>query len=135
MEKELKRLERVHSANVNIITCRPNVEYNSSLVPLDEMKRAVEGMGYSVSIWSGSKDPEDRAKGKTSESIRKLMGLQAKTARIIVDDKEKKVSYEGVLVGNIVFVRPGEKVPVDGIVVESSSAMDGSMITGESIPV
>jgi Cu+-exporting ATPase len=78
---------------------------------------------------------EARAKGRTSESIKKLIGLQAKTARIIVGNEEKEVSVEDVEVGDIVFVRPGEKVPVDGVVIEGSSAVDESMITGESIPV
>ncbi|QLC49150.1 cadmium-translocating P-type ATPase [Methanolobus zinderi] len=78
---------------------------------------------------------EARAKGRTSESIKKLIGLQAKTARIIVGNEEKEVPVEDVEVGDIVFVRPGEKVPVDGVVIEGSSAVDESMITGESIPV
>jgi len=78
---------------------------------------------------------EARAKGRTSESIKKLIGLQAKTARIIVNGEEKEVPVEDVEVGDIVFVRPGEKIPVDGVVIEGSSAVDESMITGESIPV
>ncbi|MDQ1276956.1 MAG: P-type Cu+ transporter, partial [Euryarchaeota archaeon] len=78
---------------------------------------------------------EARARGRTSEAIRKLMGLRAKTSRIIVDGVEKEVPVEEVIVGDTVVVRPGEKIPVDGIVVEGSSAVDESMITGESIPV
>jgi Cu+-exporting ATPase len=78
---------------------------------------------------------EARARGRTSEAIRKLMGLRAKTSRILVDGMEKEVPVEEVVVGDIVVVRPGEKIPVDGIVVEGSSAVDESMITGESIPV
>lgn len=78
---------------------------------------------------------EARARGRTSEAIRKLMGLRAKTSRILVDGVEKEVPVEEVVVGDIVVVRPGEKIPVDGIVVEGSSAVDESMITGESIPV
>jgi Cu+-exporting ATPase len=78
---------------------------------------------------------EARARGRTSEAIRKLMGLRAKTSRILVDGVEKEVPVEEVVVGDIVIVRPGEKIPVDGIVVEGSSAVDESMITGESIPV
>ncbi|WP_406655510.1 heavy metal translocating P-type ATPase [Methanolobus sp. ZRKC2] len=78
---------------------------------------------------------EARAKGRTSESIKKLIGLQAKTARIIENGQEKEVPVEDVEVGEIVFVRPGEKIAVDGIVVEGASAVDESMITGESIPV
>ncbi|MBN2110030.1 MAG: heavy metal translocating P-type ATPase [Methanosarcinaceae archaeon] len=78
---------------------------------------------------------EARAKGRTSESIKKLIGLQAKTARIIENGQEKEVPVEDVEVGDIVFVRPGEKIAVDGIVVEGASAVDESTITGESIPV
>ncbi|WP_333656945.1 heavy metal translocating P-type ATPase [Tissierella praeacuta] len=75
------------------------------------------------------------AKGKTSEAIKKLIGLQPKTARIIKDGVEMDISIEKVEIGDIVVVRPGERIPVDGIVVEGNSAVDESMITGESIPI
>lgn len=78
---------------------------------------------------------EAKARGKTSESIRKLIGLQAKTVHIIMDGQEKEVPVEDVKVGDIVSVRPGEKIPVDGVVVDGASAVDESMITGESLPV
>ncbi len=78
---------------------------------------------------------EVRARGRTSEAIRKLMGLKAKTSRIIINGVEKEVPVEEVTVGDIVVVRPGEKIPVDGVVVEGNSAVDESMLTGESIPV
>ena len=78
---------------------------------------------------------EARAKGQTSEAIKKLIGLQPKTARIIRDGKEKDIPVEEVIVGDIVIVRPGEKIPVDGVVKGGKSAVDESMITGESIPV
>ncbi|MDH4218014.1 MAG: heavy metal translocating P-type ATPase [Candidatus Aminicenantes bacterium] len=78
---------------------------------------------------------EARAKGQTSEAIKKLMGLQAKTARVIRNGKEQDIPVEEVLVGDFVLVRPGEKIPVDGVVEEGKSAVDESMITGESIPV
>ncbi len=78
---------------------------------------------------------EVRARGRTSEAIRKLMGLRAKTSRILVNGVEKDVPVEEVVVGDVVIVRPGEKIPVDGIVVEGNSAVDESMLTGESIPV
>ncbi|WP_340820403.1 heavy metal translocating P-type ATPase [Methanolobus sp. WCC4] len=268
VEKVLKRLNGVSSANVNITTRKAQVEYNSSLVSVDEMRKAIEGIGYSASLPADRHETEDRerkereqeirhqrnnliisvallvpimlgnmkgmfpgsfgfvpelfsdrnllfllttivmlfpgrqffvgtyrglkhgvtdmnlliatgtgaayvisiaasyfdlgpgyehvyydtavmlitfivlgrylearAKGRTSESIKKLIGLQAKTARIIVGGEEKEVPVEDVQVDDIVFVRPGEKAPVDGIVIEGSSAMDESMITGESIPV
>ena len=78
---------------------------------------------------------ELKAKGRTSEAIKKLIGLQAKTARVVRDGAELDIPVEEVLVGDIVVVRPGEKIPVDGVVLEGSSAVDESMITGESIPV
>ena len=78
---------------------------------------------------------ELRAKGRTSEAIKKLMGLQAKTARVIRDGQEMDIPVEEVLVGDVVQVRPGEKVPVDGVLLEGSSAVDESMLTGESLPV
>ena len=78
---------------------------------------------------------ELRAKGRTSEAIKKLMGLQAKTARVIRDGQELDIPVEEVLVGDVVQVRPGEKVPVDGVILEGSSAVDESMLTGESLPV
>ncbi|MHB1136261.1 MAG: cation-translocating P-type ATPase [Coriobacteriia bacterium] len=78
---------------------------------------------------------EARAKGKTGDAIKKLMGLQAKTARVVRDGAEIDVPVEDVRVGEIIIVRPGEKVPVDGVVTEGSSAVDESMLTGESIPV
>lgn len=78
---------------------------------------------------------ELRAKGRTSEAIKKLMGLQAKTARVIRSGQEMDIPVEEVLVGDVIQVRPGEKIPVDGILVEGSSAVDESMLTGESLPV
>jgi Cu+-exporting ATPase len=78
---------------------------------------------------------EVRAKGRTSEAIRKLLDLQARTARVIRDGAEMDIPVEEVVVGDVVVVRPGEKVPVDGVVVDGRSALDESMVTGESIPV
>jgi len=78
---------------------------------------------------------EARAKGQTSEAIRRLMGLQAKTARVVRNEKDIDIPVEEVLVGDVVLVRPGEKIPVDGIMKEGRSAVDESMITGESLPV
>ncbi|MEK6938962.1 MAG: heavy metal translocating P-type ATPase [Nanoarchaeota archaeon] len=75
------------------------------------------------------------AKGKTSEAITKLMKLGAKTATVIRNKKELQIPIEEVQAGEIILVKPGEKVPVDGIIVEGYSALDESMITGESIPV
>jgi Cu+-exporting ATPase len=78
---------------------------------------------------------EARAKGQTSEAIKKLIGLRAKTARVVRDGKEIEIKIEDVRVGDLVSVRPGEKLPADGIIVEGSSTVDESMITGESLPV
>ncbi len=78
---------------------------------------------------------ELRAKGRTSEAIKKLIGLQARTARVFRDGKEVDIPVEEVLVGDVVVVRPGEKIPVDGEVIEGASAVDESMVTGESLPV
>ena len=75
------------------------------------------------------------AKGKTSEAIKTLMGLQPKTAKVIRDGEEIDLALEKLQIGDIIVVRPGERVPVDGIIVEGNSALDESMITGESIPV
>jgi len=74
-------------------------------------------------------------KGRTSEALKKLIGLQAKTALIIKNDKEVEIPIEEVQVGDIIIVKPGGKIPVDGIIVEGHSSVDESMITGESIPV
>lgn len=78
---------------------------------------------------------EASAKGRTSEAIRKLMGLAPKTAIVIRNDKEIEIPIEEVLVGDIVVVKPGQKIPVDGVVTQGRSAVDESMISGESIPV
>ncbi|MCC6568331.1 MAG: heavy metal translocating P-type ATPase, partial [Anaerolineales bacterium] len=78
---------------------------------------------------------EARAKGRTSEAIKKLMGLRAKTARVIRDGEEASVSIDDVRVGDVVLVKPGETIPVDGVVIEGKSNVDESMLTGESLPV
>jgi len=78
---------------------------------------------------------EARAKGKTSEAIKALIGLQPKTARVIRDGQEVDIDIQRVRLGDMVLVRPGEKIPVDGVVTEGSSTVDESMLTGESLPV
>lgn len=78
---------------------------------------------------------ENRARGQTSEAIRQLIGLQAKTARVIRNGKEVDLPIQEVQIDDIILVRPGEKIPVDGEVIEGSSTIDESMVTGESIPV
>lgn len=78
---------------------------------------------------------EAKAKGRSSEAIKKLMGLQAKTATVEREGIEREVPLEEVVVGDILHIKPGEKIPVDGSIVEGSSAIDESMLTGESVPV
>lgn len=78
---------------------------------------------------------ESLAKGRTSEAIKSLIGLQAKTALVERDGRELTIPVEEVLAGDIVLVRPGDKVPVDGVVLEGESSVDESMLTGESLPV
>lgn len=78
---------------------------------------------------------ETRAKGKTSQAIQKLLGLQAKTARVMRDGQEAEIPVEEVTIGDVVFIRPGEKIPVDGEIIQGQSAIDETMLTGESLPV
>ena len=78
---------------------------------------------------------EAKTKGKTSEAIKKLMGLAPKTAKVIRENTEVEIPIDEVIVGDIISVRPGEKLPVDGIVIQGSTAVDESMLTGESMPV
>ena len=78
---------------------------------------------------------EAKTKGKTSEAIKKLMGLAPKKATIIVDGVEKVISIDEVKVGDVILVKPGEKLPVDGEIVEGTTTIDESMLTGESIPI
>ncbi len=78
---------------------------------------------------------EARAKGRTSEAIKKLMGLRAKTARVVRAGVEAEVPADDVRVGDVVLVKPGETVPVDGVIIEGHSSVDESMLTGESLPV
>ncbi len=78
---------------------------------------------------------EAKAKSGTSEAIKKLIGLQAKTARVLRDGKETDIAIIEVVIGDLLRVRPGEKIPVDGVIIEGESSVDESMITGESIPV
>ena len=78
---------------------------------------------------------EARAKGRTSEAIRRLMGMQARTARVKRNDEDLEIPVQEVLVGDVVLVRPGERIPVDGEIISGSSNVDESMLTGESMPV
>lgn len=78
---------------------------------------------------------EVKARGRTSEAIKRLIGLQAKTARVVRDNKEIDIAIEDVVLDDVVRIRPGDKIPVDGVVIEGKTAMDESMLTGEPMPV
>lgn len=111
---------------------------NDSLIGLEGMKIPelyFETAAFLITFVVLGKWLEVRAKGKTSEAIKKLMGLQAKTARVILDGKTIDIPIENVVHGDIILVRPGEKVPVDGKITKGSSSVDESMVTGESLPV
>jgi Cu+-exporting ATPase len=94
-----------------------------------------ESAGVIITLILLGKYLEAVSKGKTSEAIKKLMDLQAKTATVIHDGEEMTIPIEEVEVGDIIVVKPGEKIPVDGTIVEGHTAVDESMLTGESIPV
>lgn len=109
-----------------------------SIIGLDGMKIPdlyFETAAFLITFVVLGKWLEAKAKGKTSDAIKKLMGLQAKTARVVRDGKTLDILIDDVTHGDIVLVRPGEKVPVDGVITKGSSALDESMVTGESLPV
>ncbi len=106
-----------------------------SSVPEDVREVYYEAVGVIITLILLGRLLEARAKAGTGEAIRKLIGLQAKTATLIRDGAEVEVPVEQVLPGDVVLVRPGEKVPVDGVIVDGRSTLDESMVTGESIPV
>lgn len=111
---------------------------NNSLIGLNGAKIPdlyFETAAYLITFVVLGKWLEIRTKGKTSDAIKKLMGLQAKTARVIRNGQTVDLPIDDVVHGDIIVVRPGEKVPVDGKITKGSSAIDESMITGESIPV
>jgi Cu+-exporting ATPase len=112
-----------------VVTVAPGV--------LPESLRAVyyEAVGVIITLVMLGRLLEARARGGTGEAIRKLIGLQARTARVVRDGTEQDIAIEQVQVGDTVIVRPGEKVPVDGRVIEGRSTLDESMVTGESLPV
>jgi Cu+-exporting ATPase len=133
------------SANMDVlIAMGTSVAYFYSVAVLLAQMFNISGVGDHVYFETAAviivlivlgKFLEARAKGQTSEAIKKLMGLRAKTARVIRDGAEADVPIDDVRVGDLVLVRPGEKIPVDGVVVEGKSTVDESMLTGESMPV
>jgi Cu+-exporting ATPase len=131
---------RNRTANMDVLVAMgSSVAYVYSLVvllfPAGGQHVYFETSAIIITLIKLGKLLEARAKGRTGEAIRKLMGLRPKTARVVRDGAEADVPVEDVRVGDIVVVRPGERIPVDGIVVEGHSAVDESMLTGEPIPV
>lgn len=133
------------SANMDVLVAMgSSVAYFYSIVVLIALTLGSHALGHHVYFETSAviitlivlgKLLEARAKGRTSEAIKKLIGLQAKTARVVRDGSELDIPIAEVVRGDIVVVRPGEKVPVDGVVVDGRSTLDESMITGESLPV
>jgi Cu+-exporting ATPase len=126
------------SANMDVlVSLGTSSAYFYSIVLLSQnsMYSYFEVAAVLITLVILGKTLEARAKGKTSEAIKKLIGLQAKTARVVRDGTEQDIPLEDVKTGDLVLVRPGEKIPVDGIVKEGRSAVDEAMLTGESIPV
>ena len=108
---------------------------NGSLGNVHHHQLYYESAGIIIALILLGKFFESKSKGKTSEAIKKLIGLQPKTATVIIDNKEIQTPIDEVIVGDIILVKPGEKIPVDGVVIEGSTSVDESMLTGESIPV
>src|SRR5665811_849120 len=132
------------SADMNsLITLGTIAAFGYSLVvtvfpgalPADVQAVYFEAVGVIVTLILLGRLLETKAKAGTGEAIRTLIGLQPRTARVIRAEAELEVAIEDVALGDIVVVRPGEKLPVDGQVVEGSSPVDESMVTGEPIPV
>jgi len=135
---------RAKSANMDVLIAMGTTAayffsvYNAFFAPMDfgsMMKELYfEAGAVIITLILLGKYLEAVAKGKTSDAIKKLMGLQAKTARVVRDGKEGDIPIEEVKAGDIIIVRPGEKVPVDGRILEGNSSIDESMLTGESLP-
>jgi P-type Cu+ transporter len=104
-------------------------------VPQELQQVYYEAVGVILTLILLGRLFESRAKAGTGEAIRKLIGLQAKTASVVRDGEEREIPIEDVEVGDVIVVRPGEKIPVDGVVMNGRSAVDESMVTGEPIPV
>lgn len=114
-----------------VATVAPGLFERAGLVP----DVYFEAVAMIIALILLGKVLEARAKGQTSEAIRRLMGLQPKTARVLRDGAEVDVAVEELVVGDVIVVRPGERIPVDGMVVSGRSAVDQSLLTGEPLPV
>ena len=108
---------------------------NGKITGMHHHQLYYESAGIIIALILLGKYFESRSKGKTSEAIKNLMGLQPKTAILIINGTEVETPIEEVMVGDIILVKPGEKIPVDGTVIEGNTSVDESMLTGESIPV
>ena len=109
--------------------------FAAGLLPAGTVNVYFEAAAVIVALILLGRYLEARAKGNTSEAIKRLLGLQAKTARVVRDGATLELAIEDVVTGDLIEVRPGERVPVDGEVVEGSSFIDESMISGEPVPV
>ncbi|MEW6369096.1 MAG: heavy metal translocating P-type ATPase [Acidobacteriota bacterium] len=135
---------RNRGANMDVlIAMGSTVAYGYSVVALLAGSLAHRAPGHLyfetsamiVTLIVSGKFLEARARGRTSDAIRKLIGLQARTARVVRDGVEADIPVDEVVVGDTVIVRPGEKFPADGVVIDGRSSVDESMLTGESMPV
>ena len=114
-----------------VATFYPRFFASAGIVP----KAYYDGAAMIITLILLGRLLEARAKGKTSTAIKRLMGLKPKTARVIRNEKETDIAIEEVIKGDLILVRPGEKIPTDGLIVSGSSSVDESMLTGESMPV
>ena len=110
------------------------VTFAPGLLPEELRQVYFEAVGVIITLILLGRLLETKAKAGTGEAIRKLIGLQPRTARVLREDVELEIPVEDVVVGDVIVIRPGEKMPVDGEVIHGSSAVDESMVTGESIP-
>ena len=108
---------------------------NIELVKKYNMDIYFESAGTILTLITVGKYLETKSKGKTSDAISKLVNLAPKTAVIMKEGKEQEISVEEILAGDIIVIKPGGGIPVDGVIVEGSSSVDESSITGESIPI
>ena len=115
-----------------VVTIFPTVLIAQRLAPAVYYEAAV---GDYCAVVVGQVSREASAGGKTSNAIRQLMGLQATSARVVRENEEQDIPLSQVVVGDVIRVRPGEKIPVDGEVVSGRSTVDESMVTGESLPI
>src|SRR5919197_683893 len=140
IERKLNKLEGVE-ATVNYATDEAAVAFDPARADVSTLIAAVEATGYTAAPPRGALDAEEagegeaRARRRSGEAIRKLLELGAKEACVLRDGGELAVPIEELRVGDRFVVRPGEKVATDGVVVDGASAVDQSMLTGESVPV